>query len=542
MNKRVSLTLMLIILSLLFSSCIYKEEGQKATGNNHRDIIYMTESLPQGFSSSLKGEDKHAYIYKGLFEGLVGKDQEGNIIPVLAEDIDTSEDGLQYTFTLRKDIYYSSGERITSHSFINFFQELLSSSEEDNLSEGLKMVYGVLDYHKGNTSFQGVAIKAPDEDTLIFRMNYKDEGFLEALAGEEYYLRPIEKISSLNENYSSISYTGAFYIKDFDDKRLILSRNPYYYQKLNSNNSDIILTLVQGGEEALTAFNMGLCDLFNNPPLNQLSYLEDQGAAVKSFSGSSYGIQFNMETTDIAFRRAIEKVLTSSQAFYSLEGLKFSMFSYGNAFYTDKTNEEDSIFASASQDNTLSKAYAKRQVAIGEEYLKTSLVEDKDKLYILSLDTERCRKIGSYIEKSLKELLEVQVSIRYVNQNKLSEESKREDYSMILYPVKTLNEEDYYLSFGALDNPVFLKEENYNNLVQEYNRGANQDRIIIMNSIKSYMEGNIIFLPLFHDFNVICKNSKIQKLVFDEKGSIILKELIKDIENEDIQDANTPVG
>ncbi|WP_426349715.1 ABC transporter substrate-binding protein [Alloiococcus sp. CFN-8] len=542
MNKRVFFTIMLIVLSILFSACIYKEEEQSFTSNEDSSIIYMTESLPQGFSSTLEGEEKYTYIYKGLFEGLVGKDQKGNIIPVLAEACDISDDGLQYTFTLRKDICYNTGERITSDTFLNFFEELLHSSQEDKLAEGLKMVYGVLDYHKENTSFQGVAIKAPDDDTLIFRMNYKDEGFLEALAGAEYYLRPIDKVTSLIENYKSISYTGAFYVSKLDDDTLRLSRSPYYHQKQSRDNSDIIITQVQGGEEALTAFNMGLCDIFQNPPLNQLPYLENQGAAVKTYSGSSYGIQFNMETTDIPFRRAIEKILTSSQAFYSLEGLEFSMFSHGNSFYPDKAYEGDSIFASGTQENTVNKSYAKRQVLIGEGYFKASLMEDKDKLYILSLDTERTRRIGGYIERSLEELLGVKVAISYVSSDRLSSESRREDYSMVLYPVKAIKEEAYYLSFGNKDNPVLLKDEKYNRLVEEYNKGSNQDRSIIINSLKSYVEENVIFLPLFYDFNVLCKSSEIQELVFDEEGSLMLKELYKDIEKEDNQDIKTPVG
>lgn len=542
MIKRVYLTLALILLSILLSSCIYKEKKQKDIGNDDKCIIYMAESLPQGFSATLKREEKYTHIYKGLFEGLLGRDHQGNIIPALAEDYDVSDDGLQYTFTLREDIYYSSGEKITSDAFMNFFQELFHSSQEDKLTEGLRMVYGVLDYHKGNTSFQGVAIKAPDDDTLIFRLNYKDEGFLEALAQEEYYPRPIEETANLKEAYSSIGYTGAFYVKAFDDSRLTLMRNPYYYEEINNHKSDIVITLTQGGEEALTAFNMGLCDIFHSPPLNQLSFLENQGATIKTFSGSTYGIQFNMETTDIAFRRAIEKALNSSQAFYSLEGLEFSNFSYGNAFYPEKIYEEDGIFTAAPQENIIHEDYAKRQLLIGEEYLKSSLMEDKDKLYILSPDTERCRKIGAYIEKSLKELLEVQVSVRYKSQDKLTEESRREDYSMILYPVETLKEEDYYLSFGDEYNLFLLKDEGYSSLVEEYNNSSFQDRVGLKASLKSYIEDNIIFLPLFYDLNVVCKSSEIQELVFDKEGSLILKELNKVIDNEDSQDINAPIG
>ncbi len=541
MVKRVALTLAILLLSTILSSCIYKEKSKKQIINDHRTIIYMTESLPEGFSSTLKGEEKNTNIYKGLFEGLLGRDEDGDITLALAEDYDVSDDGLQYTFTLRKDIYYSNGEKITSGDFLRFFQEVFHSSQEDKLSEDLRMVYGVLDYHKENTSFEGVAISAPTDDTLIFRLNYKDESFLEALAKEEYYLRPIEETVALKEAYGAINYTGAFLIEDFDDKELTLKRNPYYYESENKSKSDILIRLVHGGEEALSSFNIGLCDIFYNPPLNQISYLEKQGAAKKVFSGWTYGIKFNSDTTDTAFRRAIEKILYSSNAFYTLDGLEFSMLSYGNSFYPEKNYKDDSVFVSSTKENTMEKSYAERQVDVGMEYLRISNKEDKKKLFILSPDGERFRKIGSYIEKSLKELLEIQVSVKYVQKDKLLEESRREDYSMILSSVEALNDEAFYFSFGNINNPLFIEDEKYKSLIEGYDKVSIQDKLEINNSLKGYIEDNIIFLPLFYDLNVVCKSDNIQELVFDKEGRLILKELNKSTGDDDLQDINKPV-
>ena len=39
-------------------------------------------------------------------------DAEGNIKPVLAQDYTVSDDGLEYVFKIRDDIYWSDGSKI----------------------------------------------------------------------------------------------------------------------------------------------------------------------------------------------------------------------------------------------------------------------------------------------------------------------------------------------------------------------------------------------------------------------------------------------
>jgi len=56
-----------------------------------------------------------------LFEGLVRDDGLGNLKPVLARDWTVSDDGLVYTFTLRRDVVWSDGLPFTSDDVIFTF-------------------------------------------------------------------------------------------------------------------------------------------------------------------------------------------------------------------------------------------------------------------------------------------------------------------------------------------------------------------------------------------------------------------------------------
>jgi peptide/nickel transport system substrate-binding protein len=49
-----------------------------------------------------------------VFDGLIGFDLDGNVVPALAESWSVSDDGLTYTFQLRKDVKWSDGTGFTA--------------------------------------------------------------------------------------------------------------------------------------------------------------------------------------------------------------------------------------------------------------------------------------------------------------------------------------------------------------------------------------------------------------------------------------------
>ena len=62
-------------------------------------------------------------VATNLVDGLMENDQYGNYIPSLAEDWTVSQDGLTYTYKLRKGVkwYTSEGEEyaeVTAHDFV----------------------------------------------------------------------------------------------------------------------------------------------------------------------------------------------------------------------------------------------------------------------------------------------------------------------------------------------------------------------------------------------------------------------------------------
>jgi len=82
-------------------------------------------TLRRGTANELRSLDPQAVIggsggallYE-LFEGLVTEDQNGKLIPGLAESWSRSEDGMTYTFKLRQGLRWSDGVPITAEDFV----------------------------------------------------------------------------------------------------------------------------------------------------------------------------------------------------------------------------------------------------------------------------------------------------------------------------------------------------------------------------------------------------------------------------------------
>ena len=74
-------------------------------------------------------------ITSNLVDGLLENDRYGNFVPSLAEDWTVSEDGLTYTYKLRKDAkwYTSEGEEygaVTAQDFVTGIKHAVESKSE----------------------------------------------------------------------------------------------------------------------------------------------------------------------------------------------------------------------------------------------------------------------------------------------------------------------------------------------------------------------------------------------------------------------------
>src|SRR6478735_4048777 len=90
------------------------------------DFSFCNESEVASVDPALTTGIPEARIVYSLFEGLCRPRPDNNLPePGVAEKWEISEDGLTYTFHLRKNAYWSNGEPVTAHDFIYAIRRLI---------------------------------------------------------------------------------------------------------------------------------------------------------------------------------------------------------------------------------------------------------------------------------------------------------------------------------------------------------------------------------------------------------------------------------
>lgn len=113
-------------------------------------------------------------VMANIYEGFVGLDGEGNVVPALAESWEAHEDGLGFRFKLRSGVDFHSGRSFGAKDVKYTFEQLLIPGNRGGLNaEYLDTVVGAQAVKDGKTTdLEGV--KVVDELTLDVRFSKSD--------------------------------------------------------------------------------------------------------------------------------------------------------------------------------------------------------------------------------------------------------------------------------------------------------------------------------------------------------------------------------
>ncbi len=98
-----------------------------------------------------------------VYSGLMRKSPDGTLIPDLAEKVEMLENGLNYTFTLKDNIYFHDGKPVTVEDIIFTISKI-----KDPVTKSVRKV-----------NWEGVSVEKVDEKTLKFNLKQPYASFLE---------------------------------------------------------------------------------------------------------------------------------------------------------------------------------------------------------------------------------------------------------------------------------------------------------------------------------------------------------------------------
>ena len=206
---------------------VWKYTEQHLTFNNGTDPETLDPHMMTGLPEMR--------IAEALFEGLVTYDPSDlTPRPGVAESWDVSDDGLIYTFHLRKDAKWSDGKEVTALDFLFSWKRGL-----DPVNRYINLFFpiaGAKGYSEGKlTDFNEVGIHVKDSHTLEVVLHAPCPYFLDLVAFPTYYPVRVELIEKFNEKWTrqeNIIGNGPFVLKEWSPREQILfEKNPYYWDR-----------------------------------------------------------------------------------------------------------------------------------------------------------------------------------------------------------------------------------------------------------------------------------------------------------------------
>ncbi|UCD56424.1 MAG: hypothetical protein JSV16_11380, partial [Candidatus Hydrogenedentota bacterium] len=224
MNRWSSVSLLpIVFLSILPLSC----------GRVQRDYLTLEMCLvqdPTSLDPAMIVDVSGGSVAAKLFNGLVRFDEGMNVVPDVASDWKVSGDGRMYTFTLRRDVFFHNGRRLTAQDVKYSFERVLSPRSGSRRKWLFTPILGAREFMGGRAEeVKGITIV--DDRTLRITLERPLSVFLGFLAMPNASIVPHEEVERWGKDFSDhATGTGPFVLEEWKhDEFLRLARNDTYF-------------------------------------------------------------------------------------------------------------------------------------------------------------------------------------------------------------------------------------------------------------------------------------------------------------------------
>ena len=270
---------------------------------------------PGSLHPALAQGTHESVILDHVYEGLMKRNENSEIVPGMAESYTMSDDGLTYTFKIREDAKWSNGDAVTAKDFEVAWKYALAPETASDYAYQLYYIEGGQAYNEGTGSADAVAVKAVDEKTLEVKLAAPTAYFLELCAFYTYY--PVnakiqeEMGSEWSHDGSTFVANGPFVVTAWNhDESVEVVKNDQYYNKDAVKLDGIIFYISEDQNTEWQMYQNGEIDINYNLPTDVLGQLiAENNAELKTEAElSTYFYRFNTTVkpfTNAKIRKAL---------------------------------------------------------------------------------------------------------------------------------------------------------------------------------------------------------------------------------------------
>jgi oligopeptide transport system substrate-binding protein len=231
------------------------------------DLVIVNGIEPETLDPALILGIAEMRIVSSLFEGLTRLDAEtAEPKPGLAERWEISPDGLLYTFHLRTNLVWSTGEPITADDVVYSWLRALNPATASQYAGQLFYLKNAEDYNSGKIKDASlVGVHAPDKYTVKAELNNPTAYFIDLCAFQTLSVVPRQAIEKYGDNWMMrrpVPCSGAFELVDWRlNDRVRVKRNPRYWDAANTRLDVVDFLPIGSATTALNLYETGGVDV-----------------------------------------------------------------------------------------------------------------------------------------------------------------------------------------------------------------------------------------------------------------------------------------
>lgn len=228
--------LSIVALVLISTPLLAAAQTFPTAGGGQDGVLRMAGPVDLQTLDPAKAKDLGTlFLVRQIFSGLTRLDDDLQPVPALAEKIDVSDDGLTYTFTLRRDARFADGSDITAEdvafSLTRALDPATTGGDASLLAAPtfLSDIVGAKELLAGQaTTLSGVTVI--DDLTVEIELTQPRSTFLMRLATGPAAIIDPDDIDEGDDWWTDPNASGPFVVDDFDiTSGMVLKPNGDYY-------------------------------------------------------------------------------------------------------------------------------------------------------------------------------------------------------------------------------------------------------------------------------------------------------------------------
>jgi oligopeptide transport system substrate-binding protein len=240
--------------------------GQEGGGGGGNSIAVNLGDNVRDLDSTTTTDSASTAILDNVMAGLYRLDRDDRPVPEQAKDVQISEDGLTYTFTLRDGLQWSNGDPVTSQDFKYAWLRAIDPKTAGQYAYIITtFVEGADEFNTGKGSAEDVAIETPDDKTLRVKLVAPSPFWLGLAGFFTYYPQNQKFVEQQGEQYAqnknALIFNGPYTLTEFESTQgATLVKNKDYWDATNVDIQKVEMPIVKETDTAVNLYESGELD------------------------------------------------------------------------------------------------------------------------------------------------------------------------------------------------------------------------------------------------------------------------------------------